>query len=336
MLVGHVIYVGLVMATASLVPVSETDASGNITSGSFTDIDNTIVGASGTPIVCNNNNWTNQSDNTQDGEILFGLTNAPGDFDRFISIRVQIRAQVDLGGGFGGGDTATWRMEIEGTNAPTATLEWIETEEPNNYVNKEFTDSGITPSAADIDGWVVHIYQWLYNQDMGPDGYEWKIDEIELILDYNISADTTLTADPAPLTFTGGAASLDVDQAADSATLNFTGGAANPTIGLPAVGALLSLAGGTALLDVTLESTGAPLNFTGGTANFNIGTSIVADGAPLALAGGTVTLDVTQVAVGTLLTLTGGTADLIETSVEAFPYHAIKARRSAMRTLIIM
>lgn len=174
-------YVGLAMTLASLVPISETDADSNITSGSFADIDKTIVGADGVAVVCNNNQWTNQVDNTQGGEILFGLTNAPGDFSSFTSIRVQIRARIPA---TAEGDTSTWRMEIEGTNAPTSTLQWTDTEDGDGYVNKEFTDSGISPSAADIDGWVGHIYQFLYNQDMGPDGLQWEIDEIELILDY--------------------------------------------------------------------------------------------------------------------------------------------------------
>ncbi len=180
-MVGLVSCAVLAMTLASLVPTSETDASTNIQSGSFTDIDNTIAAPSAVPLVCNNNAWTNQSDNTQNGEILFGLTDAPGDFSSFTSIRVQIRAQIPA---TGEGDTSTWRLEIEGTNAPTATLEWTDAEDGDGYVNKEFTDSGISPSAADITGWVVHIYQWLYAQDMGPDGLEWQIDEIELILDY--------------------------------------------------------------------------------------------------------------------------------------------------------
>jgi len=197
------------MATASLVPISQTDASSNITSGSFTDIDNTIAAPSGTPIVCNNNAWTNQSDNTQNGEILFGLTNAPGDFSSFNSIRVQIRARVPAAGE---GDTSTWRMEIEGTNAPTATLEWTDTEDGDGYVNKEFTNSVVAPSAADIDGWVVHIYQWLYNQDMGPDGLQWEIDEIELILDYDAAIIHTASGDgPVPTIEAAGTAQIIKD-----------------------------------------------------------------------------------------------------------------------------
>ena len=176
------------MATASLVPVSETDADTNIASGSFTDIDNTIVGASAVAVVCQANKWTGQSDSTQGGEILFGLTNAPGDFGSFNSIRVQVRARVTGGGA---GDTMEWRCEIEGTNAPTdaTTCSWDEADDGVGYEDKEFTDSTVTPSAADINGWVVHVYQWLYNQDKGPDDLQWEIDEIELILDYDASSD---------------------------------------------------------------------------------------------------------------------------------------------------
>ena len=174
-------YVVLVMALASLVPISETDASTNINTGSFTDIDNTIAAPSAVALIPVSNRWTDQVDSIQGGEILLGLTNAPGDFSSFTSIRCQIRARVTGGGA---GDLMTWRFEVEGTNAPTSTLEWDEADDGVGYENKEFTDSVVTPSAADIDGWVVHIYQWAYNQDKGPDGLTWEIDEIELILDY--------------------------------------------------------------------------------------------------------------------------------------------------------
>lgn len=173
------------MTLASLVPVSETDASVNITSGSFTDIDTTIAAPSAVAVICNNNQWTSQSNGTQNGEILFGLTNAPGNFSSFTSIRCQIRARVTGGGA---GDTMTWRFEVEGTNAPTATLEWDEADDGAGYANKEFTDSGVSPSASDINGWVVHVYQFQFAVDKGPDGLQWEIDEIELILDYVASA----------------------------------------------------------------------------------------------------------------------------------------------------
>lgn len=174
------------MATASLVPISETDADSNIQSGSFTDIDNTIAAPSAVAVIGSVNQWTNQVDSTQGGEILFGITNAPGDFGSFNSIRCQIRARVTGGGA---GDLMTWRFEVEGTNAPTTTLEWDEADDGVGYENKEFTDSVIAPSAADINGWVVHVYQFLYSQDKGPDGLQWEIDEIELILDYDASSD---------------------------------------------------------------------------------------------------------------------------------------------------
>lgn len=174
------------MATASLVPVSETDVDSNIQSGAFTDIDNTIAAAQdGALLIGNNNNWTNQLDNTQNGEIVFGLTNAPGDFGTFNSIIFTVRAQVT--GGVNG-DTMTWRGAINGTNAPAAVVAWDDTDDGGGFSNRSIpTDSGISPSAADIDGWTFNIYQFLYNQDMGPDGVQWEISEIECILDYDVS-----------------------------------------------------------------------------------------------------------------------------------------------------
>jgi len=175
------------MATTTLFPTSETDVSGNIQSGSFTDIANGVDTPSGTPLIGNNNSWINQVDNTQGGEIVFGLTDAPGDFDSFTSIQLRVRALVS--GGIDGGDTMEWRVEIEGTNAPTdaTSASWSETDDGAGYTTLGFTDSAVTPSAADITGWTVHIYQWLYNQDMGPDGGQWEIDEIELVLIYDVA-----------------------------------------------------------------------------------------------------------------------------------------------------
>jgi len=177
-------YVVLVMPTASLVPVSETDADSNIQSGAFTDIDNTIASADdGALLIGNNNRWTNQSDNTQNGNIVFGLTNTPGDYFSFNSIKLEVRARVTGGGA---GDTMTFRATIEGTNAPTDTdANWDETDDGGGFSNRSFTNSAVTPSQADIDAWTVDIYQFLYNQDMGPDGLQWEISEIECILDYN-------------------------------------------------------------------------------------------------------------------------------------------------------
>jgi len=245
------------MTLASLVPTSETDASSNITSGSFTDIDNTIAAPSATPIVCNNNSWTNQSNNTQNGEILFGLTDAPGDFDSFTSIRVQIRARVPA---TGEGDTSTWRMEIEGTNAPTTTLEWDDTEDGDGYVNKEFTNSTVTPSAADIDGWVVHIYQWLYNQDMGPDGLEWQIDEIELILDYTVASGENFQNVDGALSFAGGM--VKQAQISPDGALSFAGGLVGLRTAFSTIAGALSFVG-----ELTKEAQISPdgiLSFTGG------------------------------------------------------------------------
>jgi hypothetical protein len=39
-----------------------------------------------------------------------------------------------------------------------------------------------------VDGWTVRAYQQAYDQDMGPDGYQFEVAEIELTLTYDIAA----------------------------------------------------------------------------------------------------------------------------------------------------
>lgn len=91
-------------------------------------------------------------------------------------------------------DTAIWRGDISGTNAPSSVIDWDETDDGGGYANRIFTDSAVTPSSADINAWVIRVYQQAYAQTMAPDGLQWEIDEIELILDYDISAGGAIIA----------------------------------------------------------------------------------------------------------------------------------------------
>lgn len=168
------------MSTATLFPTSETDVDNNIVAGAFTDLDDGIAG-DGSTLDSRQNGWANQVNSTTGGFFSFGLTDAPGDFDSFTSIKLQVRAQVTTGGS---GDTTTYRADISGTNAPTNSVEWIESEAGSGFQTPSFTNSSVTPSASDINGWVVRVYQWQYNQDKGPDGLNLEIDEIELTLTY--------------------------------------------------------------------------------------------------------------------------------------------------------
>lgn len=171
------------MATASLVPVSLTDANANVAAGAFTDIDNTIAAPSGVTLDSMTNGWTGGPG--VGSAFTFGITDAPGDFSSFNSIQLTVRARVT--GGLTD-DTLTYRTDISGTNAPTNVLDWVETDDGAGLANRTFTNSTVTPSAADITGWIVRVFQNAFNQTMAPDGLNFEIDEIELILDYNASA----------------------------------------------------------------------------------------------------------------------------------------------------
>ena len=173
------------MPTTSLVPTSTTDADSNINTGDHTDIDETIASADGAVVDSVTNQWTNQVDNTTGGFFEFGITDAPGDFVSFNSIKLEVRAEFTASNG---SDTGTYRFDISGTNAPTDVLEWDETDDDAGMLNRSFTSSAVSPSAADIDGWTVRVYQWLFSQFMAPDAMQINIDAIELTLDYSNTA----------------------------------------------------------------------------------------------------------------------------------------------------
>ncbi len=169
------------MATLTIFPVSETDVDANIAAGSFTDIDDGIAGDNVT-LDSQLNQWTNQSDNTTGGLFSFGLTDAPGDFDSFTSIQMQVRAQVTRGGT--ADDTTTYRLDLSGTNAPSDVIAFSNADVGSGFITRSFTNSAVTPSAADIDGWIARAYQWLFNKTKGNDNLNLEIDEIELTLTY--------------------------------------------------------------------------------------------------------------------------------------------------------
>jgi len=172
------------MATATLLPVSLTDASANVSSGGFTDVDNTIAIPSGVAVISVSDQFVSQSNGTANGAYTFGITDAPGDFDTFTSIRCQVRARIT---GTDDDDTFTYIVDISGTNAPTDTHSWTDIDIGAGYATEDWTNSSVTPSAANIDGWVVRVYQDQYSKTKGPDGFQIEIDEIELTLTYSPS-----------------------------------------------------------------------------------------------------------------------------------------------------
>lgn len=175
------------MATESLVPVSLTDAQSNVAAGAYTDIANGVASASGNTLDSVTNDWTN---GTGPGSAFtFGITNAPADFGTFTSVKLVVRARVT-----GGVSDDAWEviLDINGTNAPTDTIVFDDLDDGGGFIEREFTNSAVTPSQADIDGWIVRAYQSTWVQEKGPDGLNFEIDEIELTLTYSASAISAL------------------------------------------------------------------------------------------------------------------------------------------------
>jgi len=173
------------MAVVTLVPTSVSDPQTNIDSGTFTDIDNTIAAADdGALVVSTNNAWTNGPGTGS--AFTFGLTDLPGDFGSINTAQFRTRAEVPA---TGEGDTTTYICDVSGTNAPTATASWDDTDDGAGFSNRG-AGSPVSNSASEseINAWIFRVYQNAYNQDMGPDGLLLNVSEMEIIIDYDVAA----------------------------------------------------------------------------------------------------------------------------------------------------
>jgi hypothetical protein len=173
------------MATFTMVPTAISDPQANVDSGAATDIDNTIAGADdGALVVSTNNAWTN-GPGTGSAFILT-MSDAPGDFGSVNTVQFRTRAEVPA---TGEGDTTTYICDVSGTNAPTATASWDDTDDGGGFSNRGAgSPVASTASESEINAWTVRVYQNAYNQDMGPDGLLLNVSEVEIIVDYDVAA----------------------------------------------------------------------------------------------------------------------------------------------------
>ena len=174
------------MATTTLVPTAISDPDLNIASGAATDIDNTIASANDAALVAT----IDDQFNNQPGTVTFTMSNVPGDFDTVNTVQFRVRARFVNPGS---GDQAQYDFAVSGTNAPSTTASWDETDAGAGFANRG-AGSPVSSSAsgANIDGWTVTLQQPAaqYTKDKGFDGLNLDISEIEIIVDYNASAAT--------------------------------------------------------------------------------------------------------------------------------------------------
>jgi hypothetical protein len=176
------------MAVVYLKPsTAHTDSDSNVSSGSYTSIDEGVAGATGDLMVAVNDNWTNQST----ASITFPLENLPADADVINSIKLRVRAQI--AGDATPDDTIIFTWDVIGTGAPTGSVTWSNTADATasgSLVNREVTLSG-TPTVLEINALSIRLRQTSYSRSMAADGTHHDWDAIELEVDYTPT--TTIT-----------------------------------------------------------------------------------------------------------------------------------------------
>jgi hypothetical protein len=185
------------MPTATLVPDSLTDANSNVAAGAYTDIDETIASADGNTLDSVVDAWTGSGTGTA---FSFTLTDLPATASSINTVQFRVRARVT--GKSSGTDEWVVTCDVQGTNAPSTTAVWRGIEDGDaGFFNRGSGSGGSSPaSVTDVNGWSVRCYQsgWVDNSG---DSFNFEIDCIEIIVDYN-------TTEPSPPG--GGAASSGV------------------------------------------------------------------------------------------------------------------------------
>lgn len=186
------------MPTATLVPTSLTDANSNVAAGAYTDIDETIASADGNTLDSVAGDWTGTTGT--DTAFSFGLSDLPATADSINSVQFRVRARVTGSTNLG----VSWvKCAVSGTNAPTTTTRWIESETGDGFVNKG-ASSGVSSSAtvAQVNAWTVIVYQEAWSTVEGTAATNLEIDAIEIIVDYNEAAPVPPGAPPAGGSYT--------------------------------------------------------------------------------------------------------------------------------------
>lgn len=190
------------MPTVTLVPTSLADTNGNVAAGAYTDVDNTIASASGATLDSVTNLWTGGGATGGVGSAFtFGISDLPAEAVSVNTVQFRCRARVTSDGG-GVDDTVEYRVDVNGTNAPTTIASWTEADADGAFANRG-ASSPVTSSAtvADVNSWIFRAYQYSFGLEgesfPGGDGLNFEIDEIELTVDYNVAAASGPSSGPA-------------------------------------------------------------------------------------------------------------------------------------------
>jgi hypothetical protein len=169
------------MAATTLVPTGVTDASSLVASGDETQIDNTIAAFDDAELLSTNTN------DISSGSVTFSLTDVPA--GAVISAaQFQTRAEFVNPGS---GDACNYICTLTGTSLPaTSTATWTEADENAGFANRGATggSESCTPTEANANAWTVVFTQTGYSKSAGPDGMNFDISEIEVIITYTIPA----------------------------------------------------------------------------------------------------------------------------------------------------
>ena len=212
------------MSQIIIVPTSITDGAGNVASGSEVDIDNGVD----TPV--DGALLTTKIDVFNAGTIIVGLSDLPGDFDTVNSVQFRCRALYDNPGDQS--DSATYDFTLTGAALPATAIATWDQNDTNGLLSNKGAGSLETVSSteAQINAWTVVIDQSAYSKSMGLDALFLAISEIEVLVDYNVSAGSDQTADGSPsispITSSGGAEVIKTaDGAASISPITSDGGA---------------------------------------------------------------------------------------------------------------
>ena len=175
------------MPTATLVPTSLADSNSNVAAGAYTDIDETIASADGSTLDSVTDEWTGGAGTGS--AFTFGMSNLPAEAVTINTVQFRVRGRVT---GTNTTDAVSYKCDITGTNAPTTVARWTHNDAGSGLANNGAA-SGVTSAAtvAEVNAWVVRVYQTLYSTEGAGDGLNLEIDCIEIIVDYS-------TTPPAP------------------------------------------------------------------------------------------------------------------------------------------
>ena len=177
------------MTLARLVPnAAPTDTNSNIASGLYTAVDSTVDAADGNLVVSVADGWTGGPGTGS--AFTFALTDLPAAADSVSSVRLRTRARTNSVSD----DDTFYRAVITGTNAPSDT---VQLETSSTLTNKSSGPLATSATPANVNGWLIEVYQDFFNQEGGADGATLSIDELEVEVTY-----TTSTPAGEPTTFT--------------------------------------------------------------------------------------------------------------------------------------